>query len=130
MADNPLTRYSTDFVAFASDLHVPLGAASGRLGDSWAEFQRLDFAALAPSLMALARGDVAPVRRFWIERTKGASKDSDCAVAILWLLAFAPRSVRIQVGAYDREQASELRYIILRGARHRRAIESPARQRG
>jgi hypothetical protein len=34
------------------------------------------------------------------------------AVAILWLLAFAPRSVRVQVGAYDREQASELRYII------------------
>src|SRR4029453_19012092 len=71
-----------------------------------------DFAAIAPSLLALARGDVALIRRYWWERTKGASKDSDCAVAILWLLAFAPRSVRVQVGAYDQQQASELRYII------------------
>jgi hypothetical protein len=110
--DNPLAKYAADFLAFAADLHVPLGASSGRLGDNWAEFQQVDFAALAPALSAVARGQVAPIRRFWIERTKGGSKDSDCAVAILWLLAFAPRAVRVQVGAYDREQASELRYIV------------------
>jgi hypothetical protein len=109
---NPLTRYSGDFPAFAADLHVPLGAAAGRLGDNWAEFQQRDFEVLGSSLMAVARGQVAPIRRFWIERTKGGSKDSDVAVAMLWLLAFAHRTVRIQVGAYDREQASELRYII------------------
>ena len=87
---NPLTKYATDFLAFAADLHVPLGAASGRLGDNWADFQRTDFAAMAPSLVAVARGDVPALRRFWIERTKGGSKDCDVAVAILWLLAFAP----------------------------------------
>lgn len=110
--DNPLTRYATDFLAFARDLHVPLGAASGRLGDNWFALQHRDFQAIAPALEAVSRGDVAPIRRHWWERTKGGSKDSDCAVAILWLLAFAPRSVRVQVGAYDREQASELKYII------------------
>jgi hypothetical protein len=105
-------RYAGDFVAFAADLHVPLGAASGRLGDHWAEFQRTDFAAMAPSLLALARGKVPKLRRFWIERTKGGSKDSDVAVANLWLQAFAPRSIRIQVGAFDQQQASEIRDII------------------
>jgi hypothetical protein len=109
---NPLTKYASDFVAFASDLYVPLGACSGRLGDHWAEFQRADFEAMAPSLLALARGEVPKLRRFWIERTKGGSKDSDVAVAILWLLAFAPRSIRIQVGAFDQQQASEIRDII------------------
>jgi hypothetical protein len=109
--DNPLAKYASDFLAFAADLHVPLGAGSGRLGDHWAEFQRRDFEAMAPSLLALARGEVPKLRRFWIERTKGGSKDSDVAVAILWLLAFAPRFVRVQVGAFDREQASELRLI-------------------
>lgn len=109
---NPLTRYASDFLAFAADLHVPLGASTGRLGSHWAPFQKLDFEALAPGLHCLARGEVAPIRRFWIERTKGGSKDSDCAVAILWLLAFAGRSLRIQVGAADQQQAAEVRDII------------------
>ncbi len=110
--DNPIARYASDFLAFAADLHVPLGANTDRLGDHWAEFQKRDFQAIAPSLEALARGEVAPQRRFWFERTKGGSKDSDVAVMILWLLAFAQRSIRIQVGAYDRNQASEQRLII------------------
>ena len=106
-----LQRYAGDFLAFAADLHVPLGGSSGRLGDHWADFQQRDFAALAPSLLAVAAGRVPSLRRFWIERTKGGSKDSDATVAILWLLLFAWRAIRVQVGAYDQEQASELRYI-------------------
>lgn len=107
-----LQTYANDFMAFAADLHVPLGAASGRLGDNWFELQQRCFEKLAPALMAVSRGSVSPIRRHWWERTKGGSKDSDCAVAMLWLLAFAPRAIRIQVGAYDRDQASELRLII------------------
>ncbi|MFO0788187.1 MAG: hypothetical protein U0805_01945 [Pirellulales bacterium] len=106
-----IQRYRNDPMAFAADLFVPLGGKSGRLGDHWADFQQRDFAALAPSLVAVANGETPPTRRFWIERTKGGSKDSDCCVAILWLLAFASRTIRIQVGAYDQEQASELRHI-------------------
>src|SRR4051794_4385151 len=106
-----IQRYASDPLAFAADLCVPLGGGMGRLGDAWADFQQRDFAALAPSLLAVARGEVAPIRRYWIERTKGASKDSDVTIAILWLLLFAPRAVRVQVGAYDAQQASEIKFI-------------------
>ena len=74
MTAEQFAKYAGDFQAFAADLHVPLGAASGRLGDNWADFQRIDFAAMAPSLLAVARGDVPALRRFWIERTKGGSQ--------------------------------------------------------
>ncbi len=36
-------------------------------------------------------------------------KDSDLAVALLWLLVFAPRCLLCQVGAADQDQAAELR---------------------
>ena len=47
-----------------------------------------------------------------VERTKGASKDSDLAVCLLWLMAFTTRPLRVQVGAFDALQASEVRLII------------------
>jgi hypothetical protein len=77
-----------------------------------APFQARDFAALDPSLIALARGETPPTSRFWWERTKGASKDSDLATCVLWLLTFATRSLLIQVGAADAEQAGEIRKAI------------------
>src|SRR5262249_22063471 len=40
---------------------------------------------------------------------KGASKDSDAAVCLLWLLAFSRRPLACQVGAADLDQADELR---------------------
>jgi len=69
-------------------------------------FQRQTFAALAPAVEALARGDRPPRRRFWVERTKKSGKDSDLAIVLLWLLAFARRPVYLQVGAADRDQAN------------------------
>src|SRR5262249_15775492 len=45
----------------------------------------------------------------WWERTKGASKDTDLAVQLLWLLGFSGRSLTIQCGAADADQADELR---------------------
>ena len=107
-----LTKYSNDFLSFAADLLIPLGGGVGRFGDAMADFQRRDFAALAPSLHCLARGEVANVRRFWLERTKGASKDSDIAVCMLWLMSFSHRPLRIQVGAFDQQQADEIRQIV------------------
>jgi hypothetical protein len=104
--------YAKDFLRFAADLHVPLGSKSGRLGDNWAPFQQQDFARIAPSLQALASGKQPPVRKFWRERTKGASKDQDAAVVLLYLLAFSTVSQRIQIGAYDVDQASEIKLII------------------
>lgn len=93
-------------------MHVPTGAGARRFGDCMADFQAERFAALNPSLVAVATGAEPPCRRFFIEATKGASKDSDLAVCLLWLLAFSPRCLRIQIGAYDQDQAGEIRLIV------------------
>ena len=107
-----LSRYASSFLNFAEDLFIPLGGGVGRFGDRMADFQRKDFEAMAPSLHALAAGEPPPTRRFWLERTKGASKDTDAAVALLWLLSFSNRPLRCQVGAFDSAQADEIRLII------------------
>ena len=107
-----LRPYITDPSAFERELHVPTAGGARRFGDVMADFQRERFDAINPALSAVAAGSEPPTRRFWIEATKGASKDSDLAVCLLWLLAFAPRSLRIQVGAYDADQADEIRLIV------------------
>ena len=74
-----------------------------------AGFQRERFAAIAPALVAVARGEQPPIGRYWWEASKGCSKDSDLAVCILWLLAFSNRPLTAQIGAADQDQADELR---------------------
>lgn len=71
-----------------------------------AKFQRDTFEDLADSLQALRDGKMPPKRRFWIERTKKASKDADLAVVVIWLVAFANRPFYGQVAAADASQAS------------------------
>ena len=73
-------------------------------------FQRKFFEDVAPSLHAVRIGDVPPCRRFWLERTKKASKDSDLAVCILWLMAFPKRPVFCQIVAADKDQAGIIRH--------------------
>lgn len=106
MAD--IKRYATDPLAFFDALTIPSALGVKRFGDCMADFQREWFKAVAPSLLALSRGEVPPIGRFWTERTKGASKDSDVALCLLWLLAFSKVKLDAQVGAADREQAQEL----------------------
>ena len=89
-----------------ADLRAPF---ADRWADCWPEWQHTEIVALAPSLVALARGEMPAATRYWWERTKGASKDSDLAAGILWLLAFSPRPLLAQVGAGDQDQAGELR---------------------
>jgi hypothetical protein len=103
---------SADFLAFVELIAMPLPGGPATFGPRMADFQRRDFMALAPSLHALAAGMMPPMRRFWLERTKGASKDSDVTVALLWLLGFASRAVRIQVIADDQQQALEIKLIV------------------
>jgi hypothetical protein len=73
------------------------------------DFQRERFASLDPALIAVARGELPQCGRQWLEATKGASKDTDLAISLLWLLAFSPRTLTCQVGAADSDQADELR---------------------
>jgi hypothetical protein len=94
---------------FREHLRIPAVRGPCLFRDCMAEFQARDFADADASLVALANGAQPPCGRFWWERTKGASKDSDAAVSLLWLLAFSRRALDCQVGAADQDQADELR---------------------
>lgn len=105
-----LQQWRRDPMAFLADLTIPSASGPRRYRDVWAEFQRLDFENLTPALKALAAGaPPTPHDRFWIERTKGGSKDTDIAAALLWLIIFSPRPLEMRVGARDEDQAQEER---------------------
>lgn len=105
-------RYESDPAAFQDDIHLDTGTGIRRFGDAMAGFQRERFKIINPGLLSVSRHEVPRKARIWDERTKGASKDTDWAVNILWLMAMSRRSLRIQVGAYDQQQADESRLII------------------
>ncbi len=105
-----LREMQSDPMRFFEELYIPGVHGSSKFGDVMAEFQRERFAEIIPAVVAVAKGEEPPIGRYWWEATKGASKDSDLACCILWLLAFSQRtSLTIQVGADDRGQANELR---------------------
>ena len=103
-----------DFLLFLRGLVIP-SAQGPRLFDECMldyerkgvePFQRRFFEDVAPSLHAVRIGAVPPVRRFWMERTKKAAKDSDLAICLLWLMAFPRRPLFCQVVAADQNQAA------------------------
>ncbi len=95
------------FLTFARGLTVPTQDQGPQLFDRvWAEFQREFFEDIAPSLEQLRNGQRPDCQRWWIERTKKASKDGDLAIILLWLLTFPRRPFQIQIGAADAGQAA------------------------
>lgn len=103
-----LAKYADDPMAFIEDLRLPTPSAP-RFGDAMASFQRTRLRKLVPDLHALVAKEAPPIGKHWWEATKGASKDTDLAAAVIWLLAFARRPLRGQAGAADAKQASEIR---------------------
>jgi len=102
--------YENDPQRFLRDLQIRVGGEIRPFKEAMAPFQRLRFMDLMPAFLRVARGQTPEIGRHWWEATKGASKDSDLAAAILWLLAFSPRKhLHVQVGAADKDQAGELR---------------------
>jgi len=81
--------------------------AQGRIlfNSSMADFQREFFQDISGPLEAVLQGNKPAWRRFWVERTKKASKDTDIAACIMWLVAFSKRPLLIQVCAANRGQA-------------------------
>ena len=104
-----LSQLANDPLLFFEQLRIPSAHGDAIFGDVMAPFQRERFEQLAPALLAVRAGEKPPIGRYWWEATKGASKDSDLACALLWLLAFTPRPLTCQVGAADRDQADELK---------------------
>lgn len=102
-------RCFDDPMLFIRGLLIPSAHGPQVFAKCMADFQLKSFKRIVPSLKALRDGREPPRRRFWIERTKGASKDSDLACCLLWLLTFPTRPLYLQVGAADKDQAGIVR---------------------
>lgn len=102
-----IRRYASDPMIFFADTLIPGPADDMRLVDCWADFQREAFQVLADCMTAVAVGRKPPYRGIWLERTKGASKDSDVGLALLWLLMFSRRPQLVELGADDQDQILE-----------------------
>lgn len=100
-------KYANDFAAFCDDVRIPTALGSIRFGDVMHDVQRKFIADLGPSLLALATGQMPPKPKFWAEMAKSWGKDLITGLAILWLLMFARRPIRCQLGAADQDQAAE-----------------------
>lgn len=98
-------KSENDFLTFARGLTIPSASGPKLFYDCMADFQRDFFEAVAPSLHALRDGTLPPRRRFWLERTKKASKDADLAVIVSWLMSFPKRPFKIQITAANQKQA-------------------------
>ena len=103
-----LRRYQTDPMAYFSDSRIP-AEGNPRFGDVWADFQAEAFRVLSECILAVESGRHPPWRGVFLERVKGASKDSDIGLALNHALLFSSRPLTIEVAADDFLQASELR---------------------
>lgn len=109
MNADQLRAMAADPAAFQAAIVIDSASGKRPLGEVMADFQRERFALLNPALLAIARGEKPEIGRYWWEATKGASKDSDLAICLLWLVAFCPRLLTIQIAAVDEDQADEVR---------------------
>ena len=108
-------EWSADnFMLFLRGLYIPSASGSQLFDDCIADFQMETFQLLAPSLKAIRDGTMPPKRRFWVERTKKAGKDSDLAICLLWLMAYPKRPILVQVSAANQQQSG----IVKRRALH------------
>jgi len=99
-------RGETDFMTFVRNLQLKGAHGPAKFDDIMASFQRECFEDLAPCLEALRSAEMPDWRRWWIERTKKASKDTDIAVCLVWLIAYSERPFLAQVCAANSDQAA------------------------
>jgi len=102
---------SESFNLFWQTVKLPVRGRIATLGHASvaAPHQVEFFREVAPSLHAVRDGRMPEHRRFWLERTKKASKDADLAVCLAWLIAFPKRPFYAQVAAADKDQAAIVR---------------------
>ena len=86
-----------DFLTFVQGLRIPTSMGDLLFAEEMARFQSECLESLAPNLEALREGQMPDCRRFWIERTKKASKDGDLGCALLWLMAFPHKPLLIRL---------------------------------
>jgi len=98
-------RGRKDPVFFARSLIIPSAEGRRLFDDCIEDFQLETFRKLKDSLRAIQVGTEPPIRRFWIERTKKASKDHDIATCVLWLMCFPFKPIKVQICASNHKQA-------------------------
>lgn len=103
------TRSEDDFLLFVQGLVIPSQIGPRLFYEVMAPYQAECFRDLGAVFSAVRDGRTPKPRRLWIERTKGAGKDSDLAAALMWLLAFPRRPLYLQIGAADKDQAAIVR---------------------
>jgi phage terminase large subunit-like protein len=106
---NKLAQYATDPMAFFGDLPIRTEAGQVPFATVQTPFQYEWLSAVAPALLAASAGTVPAIRKFWAEAVKGSAKTTMIAMAVLWAVAFSRRPLRIQIGAFDGDQAAEVR---------------------
>ena len=104
-----LDRCADSFDLFLNGITLPSAHGPQLVYDILAPHQAQVFSKLTPTLEDLQVGKTPKRRKFWIERTKKASKDSDISLCLLWLLAFPKKPIYLQVGAADKDQAAIVR---------------------
>ena len=105
ISDIYIEKSRNDFNCFVQGLIIPSATGPQRYASCMADFQKDTFDALGPSIHAVRDGCIPPIRRFWVERTKKAGKDSDLAIVLVWPMAFATRPLQCQVCAANSRQA-------------------------
>jgi hypothetical protein len=105
-----------DFNYFIENLTIDGPSGPQRFGDFISKHQQHDFKALSPALMYLAGvTDKKPkYQRFWIQRSRGYSKTSDFAAAVIWLLCFCNRTLEGYCVAEDLKQAGLIRQQMIK----------------
>lgn len=101
-------NYANDPAAFVLDLQIPTRDGARRWADVATPFQRDWLQAMAPSFLAVAKGEPPPTPKFWIEASKGCSKTTLVAALLLWLLIYRRRPGNGVAGAVDRDNAAEV----------------------
>jgi len=98
---------SQDPAAFRARLLVDFDGVPTPYGKIETAWQKADNDALAPALRYIAGCTTveALIRRLWSERPRGASKTTDLAVAVLWILFAATRRISGVAVAADLDQA-------------------------
>jgi hypothetical protein len=97
----PIRRYASDPMAFFAYAFEACGLVM-------ADFQRERFELFSESAISISQGKKPKLFQIWAEAVKGASKDCDAALVLLWLIAFAKVALDVQVGASDEDQSNEM----------------------
>lgn len=104
-----LKKCPDDFKVFYSGLKIKAGSVPAVFNRVAYPYQKDFLESVVGPIQQLRNGEMPSHRRWWVERTKKASKDADLALIVAWLVAFPVRPFFGQIGAADGEQAGILK---------------------